>query len=406
MKNIKIIFLTLMLFISVSAEIDTNSQHFYMYIYFVQGETEQAMGARLAFSTDATNWEVYDNEKPVIVPKIADADIPLMRDPNTYYDKNTGIFHLTWTTAWKQDNVGYATTKDFKNWSEQIMIPVGERIEGCKVSWAPEFFYDDIKDSMMLYWSTDRGICGKEAFYSMTKDFKHYTAPKLLFEPKTESGEKYSIIDGTIIKIGDGRYYLFYKDERSYAEAGKAAKNIHCTWGPTPQGKWWEGSWDGGSAPLTYAFTEGPTAFIVGDKLRLSFDPYGIGMHESTDRILEVALSQLQGEAPPSPPWTKGAPMKTKNGSFLPSHGSISEIPKAKLLQLLYNIEDKTTYQPWTAPKANEVYVDSIYVPPPEYPFGKQNCGCGSGVGLAFIPPIILKGLISRRRKKQNSTSK
>jgi hypothetical protein len=35
------------------------------------------------------------------------------------------------------------------------------------------------------------------------------------------------------------------------------------------------------------------------------------------------------------------------------------------------------------------------------YPMGKRNCGLGTGVGLAFFPPIIFKAVALRRRKKR-----
>ena len=132
MKRLKIVIFTFMLFVPLLAQVDTNSQHFYLYIYFLNAQQEA--GARLAFSSDGTNWQKYKDGEPVIVPKIAKGETPLMRDPNVLYDSSTGVFHLTWTTAWNQDNIGYATSKDLLHWSEQIMIPVGQRIKAPAVA--------------------------------------------------------------------------------------------------------------------------------------------------------------------------------------------------------------------------------------------------------------------------------
>ena len=33
-----------------------------------------------------------------------------------------------------------------------------------------------------------------------------------------------------------------------------------------------------------------------------------------------------------------------------------------------------------------------------------KNCGCGSGTGLALLPPFIFKAMARRRRKKRNGT--
>jgi hypothetical protein len=353
MRSLKTGLLTLILSVALAAQIDTNSQHYYVFVYFVQGEVEQSLGARLAFSTDAVNWEKYSDEKPVIVPKVAKGESPLMRDPNILYDPNTGVFHLTWTTGWNQDNVGYSSSADLINWSEQVMIPVGQKIDGCHCCWAPEFFYDDIKDSVMLYWSTDRGIHGKEAFYSMTKDFKNYTIPKTCFSPKDEDGNVYSIIDENLLKVADKKYYLFFKDERKAADAGKVCQNIHFVFGPTPQGPWWKGPWDDVSNPISTPGTEGPTSIIMGDEVRVYFDPYM--NHSSTDRSRVIKLANLIGDsAPQISSFTPGPVMKTASGNFLPSNGTILEVPRAKVMQALYGIKDNTNYPKSWTPSAQQ----------------------------------------------------
>ncbi len=412
MKYIKITLFTLTLFFAASAAIDTSQSTFYMYTYFVQGEDEQSFGARLALSNDGITWDKYNNETPIIVPEpnmVGKAGgKPLMRDPNVYLDPNTGVFHLTWTTQWEDDVIGYAYSKDLKKWSTQIKIPVGRRIKNCACCWAPEFFYDDTRDSVMVMWSTNRGIVGKEAFCSYTKDFKTYSYPEVYFEPKTKAGTKYSIIDETLIKVGPKRYYLFYKDERTNTSLF-ATQVIHCTFAESPKGaQWWTGpnEYEGGSNDITSIGFEGPTAYIVGDELRLVSDPFKV--HENTDRIKTAKIDDLMGSAPPAT-WSKGPVMKTSTGqNFLPSHGSIAEIPKPKVLQLLYNIPDQTVYpQPWTDITADDIVVKNKDGGDEDiYPLGQRNCGCGTGVGFAFLPPIIFKGWALRRRKKQNTKTK
>lgn len=408
MKYIKTLFLTLSLCIAVSATIDTTSQHFYMFTYFIQGPEEQAAGARLAFSTDGVTWEKYNDEKPFIIPAsgTATGERPLMRDPNIYFDSTTGVFHMTWTTAWLQKNIGYATSKDLIHWSDQMLIPVGKRIMGSKCCWAPEFFYDDTRDSMMVTWSTMRGRpAGKEAFCSYTKDFKTYSAPEVYFAPElTETGEVYNVIDETILKVAPNKYYLFFKDERQAGLKGAISQLIRCTFGPTPKGPWWKGSHESASNDITSIGFEGPTAYIIGDDVRLACDPFN--ERTITDRVRTLKVSALLDSVAPAT-WNKGPVMKTPDGRpFLPSHGSISEIPKAKLLQILYNIPDRKVYKnSWIDVKQSDITVAS-----PDgkdiYPLGPRNCGCGTGVGLALIPPIFFKGWTLRRRKRQDSKTK
>jgi hypothetical protein len=418
MKCLKIVLFTLTLSVALSAQVDTNSQNFYMYTHFMHANNGERLGARLAFSSDGTNWQPYNNGAPVIVPKIAKGADPLMRDPNIYYDSTTGVFHLTWTTAWFQDNIGYATSKDLIKWSEQIMIPVGEKIEGCACCWAPEFFYDDLKDSVMVYWSTERGTIGKEAFCSMTKDFIHYTTPRVYFEPR-KNGEVYNVIDESLVKVAENKYYLFFKDERQPAVAGVKSLNIHFVFGPTPQGPWWKGPWQEVSNPISLPGHEGPSSVIIGDELRVYFDPYNDV--ESTDRNRKIKLADLLGDdAPASSSWIKGETIKTATGNFLPAHGSVSKIPRAKVMQVLYGIPDQTKYsKSWTHPTQSQITVGEFVDDPvdpidpvdPEdttkvYPRGKQNTGCGTGFGLAFIPPIAFKAVSFRKRRKQKSKAK
>jgi hypothetical protein len=417
MKLIRVILLALAWSVALSAQVDTTKQDYYMYIYFINANGGEELGARIAFSNDGINWQQYNNGDPVIVPKIAEGAVPLMRDPNTYYDSTTGLFHLTWTTAWTQTNVGYATSSDLIHWSDQIMIPVGKLIPNCACCWAPEFFYDDKKDSIMLYWSTERGKIGKEAFCSMTKDFRFFSTPRIYFAPKNEANESYSIIDETLLKVADGKYYLFFKDERKAADAGKQCQNIHYVTGPTPQGPWWKGTWDEVSDPISAPGREGPTACIFGNEVRVLYDPF-LNM-ESTDRSRKIPLSSCLGDAPPpASAFTAGPVMKTATGDFLPSHGSISKVPRAKVLQVLYGIPDPTKYpKKYLHPKQEWMFVGEAagYKPNPadtlpkeidtttvrEYPMGRQNIGCGTGFGVALLIPIGLKGASLRRRMKK-----
>jgi hypothetical protein len=268
-------------------------------------------------------------------------------------------------------------SKDLKNWNNQQCIQVGEKIDHCSCCWAPEIAYDESKDSFMVYWSSDTGN-GKLAFYSMTKNFKEFTAPAKLFDPG------YTVIDETLFKASDGKYYLFFKDERTAAEAGKQTKNIHYVTGPTPQGPWdMTGPWDGVSKPLTTPGCGGPSIIQMGNEYRLYVDPYT--NFAGTYRMVKTA-----DLATTEVPWTQGAVLKTKDGDFLYSHGSISEIPRGKFMRLLYGIPDTTTYEPWIT--------DSTSVDP----IDKTSHGCGAGVGLAFFPPLLLKAWAGRFRKRKN----
>lgn len=406
MKNMKIAMLILVLFIGASAQLDTNSQHYYMYIYFIHPNDQDVDGARIALSTDGITWRKVNDEKPVIVPVLTDEH--KMRDPNTYFDSRTGIFHLVWTTGWKQKTIGYSTSKDLLNWSPQLEIPVGESINGCYLCWAPELFYDDIKDSIMVYWSTDRRIRGKEAFYCMTKDFKSYTLPTVYFNPG------YTVIDETIMKVDEGKYYMFFKDERvRFIDTDNPTLNIHYVYGPTPQGPWSPGpvEVDGVSQYISNVGCEGPTAIKIGSYYCVYFDFFN--QFANTYRMVRT-----QDLNTTTFPWERGPTLKllsddvTIVGDFSLSHGSVSEIPRTKWMYLYYKsfhdkeVPDTTTYEPWTPPVQTEISVAKPAVQAGEIPLGKRNTGCGTGVGLGFFPPIAFRALSLRRRKRKKEAKK
>ena len=220
MKYLKVLMFALAMSFAVSAQVvDTNSQHFYLFTYFIN--TNDQAGARIAISSDAVNWQKINNELPILTPIISNEH--RMRDPYTLYDPRTGVFHLVWTTGWTQQSIGYAAVKDLRDWKScvQKVLPVGVKIPNCACCWAPEIFHDDIKDSFMIYWSTERGTNGKRIYYCMTKDFKNITDSILFFDPG------YSVIDADILKVDTAKYYMFFKDERDPSAAGKQAKNLH-----------------------------------------------------------------------------------------------------------------------------------------------------------------------------------
>jgi hypothetical protein len=381
MKQLKVLMFALALSFAASADVvDTNSQHFYLFTYFIN--LEQERGARIAISSDGVNWQKINNEAPIFPPIIGQGEKPLCRDPYTCYDPRTGVFHLVWTSGWIQQNIGYAAVKDLRDWDKVVQekLKVSAKITDCKCTWAPEIFRDTVKDSFMIYWSTERGTNGKRSYYCMTKDFKNFSDPVLFFDPG------YSVIDDDILKVDSATYYMFFKDERDPAAAGKQSKNLHYVYGPTPQGPWNQGTWDKVSPPISTPGCEGPCAIKIGTEYRVYFDPY----YDPTSTYRMLKVTNLAATTP----WPQGDVLKTASGNFLYSHGHIIEIPRVKVMQLLYGAPDTTIYP-------DPTWVIHFKLSADKYPLGKQNCGCGTGVGLAFFPPLWFKAMAYRKRKKK-----
>ncbi|MBO5015450.1 MAG: glycosyl hydrolase, partial [Bacteroidaceae bacterium] len=73
-------------------------------------------GLHLAYSMDGLKWEALKGDSIFLKPEIGKDK--LMRDPSIVQDE-AGTFHMVWTSGWWDQGIGYASSKDLINWSEQ-----------------------------------------------------------------------------------------------------------------------------------------------------------------------------------------------------------------------------------------------------------------------------------------------
>ena len=107
---------------------------------------------------------------------------------------------------------------------------------------APKMFYDEPSDQYMITWhagktgnDSDTGEWEtKRTFYILTKDFKSFSDPKLLFN-FTGSDESMATIDVIIRHSGDS-YYAIFKDERTQEVAPETGKTIRIAKAPALTG--------------------------------------------------------------------------------------------------------------------------------------------------------------------------
>lgn len=249
-----------------SSSNQTEEKEVYLFSYF-KGNGED--GLHLAYSTDGLTWSTLNNDSSYLKPQIGKDK--LMRDPSIVQDEK-GVFHMVWTTGWWDQGIGYASSKDLINWSEQKNIPVMEKFEGTRNSWAPELFYDKKDKTFYIFWSStipgmfpevltsesEKGLNHRQ-FYVTTKDFTTFSETKVFFNPD------FSVIDGAILEK-EGTYYFFIKNENS----NPPEKNIRITTNTKP--------YDFPttvSAPITGNYwAEGPTPLQVGDYVYVYFDKY------------------------------------------------------------------------------------------------------------------------------------
>ena len=183
----------------------------YIFSYFT-GNGED--GLHLMYSHDGLIWRNLNNGQSFLKPNVGTAK--LMRDPSIVQDSK-GTFHLVWTSGWNENNIGYASSKDLINWSEQKEIPVMAHEPTVRNTWAPEIFYEKSGKTFYIVWAST--IPGKfpetgksetdynhRLYYTTTRDFNKFTETKLFYDPG------FNVIDASFIKQ-KGKFYMFLKNE-------------------------------------------------------------------------------------------------------------------------------------------------------------------------------------------------
>lgn len=261
----------------------------YVFSYFKNNGED---GLHLAFSLDGYRWQSLKNDSSFLTPT-AGKD-KLMRDPCIIRGSD-GKFHMVWTVSWNEKGIGYASSIDLINWSEQRYIPVMEHEDSAKNCWAPEIFYDNNSKEYMIYWATT--IPGKfpstdnmgddkynhRMYFVTTKDFKTFSGAKLLYD------QGFNVIDATIQKNGSS-YLMFLKDETR----NPPQKNLRVATSTSLVG-----NYSKPSAPITGAYwAEGPTVLRLGSQWIVYFDKYTMhtyGAVTSTDLVKWTDISDKVG---------------------------------------------------------------------------------------------------------------
>ncbi|WP_276480202.1 glycoside hydrolase family 43 protein [Paraflavitalea pollutisoli] len=237
----------------------------YLFSYF-KGNGED--GLHLAYSQNGYSWQPLKGDSSFLKPT-AGKD-KLMRDPCIVRGAD-GTFHMVWTVSWNEKGIGYASSKDLINWSEQRYIPVMEHEPEARNCWAPELFYDARRKEYLIYWATTisgRFAVGDTAgddkynhrmYYTTTKDFKTFSPTKLLYD------KGFNVIDATIQQQGK-QYVMFLKDETRRPPQ----KNLRIA-----TSKRLTAGYSAPSAPITGKYwAEGPTVIKIGDQWIVYFDKY------------------------------------------------------------------------------------------------------------------------------------
>jgi hypothetical protein len=259
------ILLALLFFLSTLILSGSDKGKAYLFSYF-KGNGED--GLHLAYSLDGYNFKVLNNDQSFLKPVVGVSK--LMRDPCIIQTPD-GTFHMVWTAGWTEHGIGYASSKDLINWSEQKYLIVMEKEPSARNTWAPEIIYDKKQKQFLIIWSTtipgrfpetqkagDTGY-NHRIYYIITKDFNTFSETKLFYN------EGFNVIDATINKNGK-KFVMFVKDET----IEPPQKNIRVTSADILYGPY-----SAPTEPITGKYwAEGPTSIKRGDTWFVYFDKY------------------------------------------------------------------------------------------------------------------------------------
>lgn len=238
----------------------------YLFTYFTDNGQD---GLHLAASRDGYHWERLNDGRSYLQPKVGVSK--LMRDPCVARGPD-GVYRMVWTAGWNENDIGFASTRDFVTWSEETSLPVMATEPKVRNTWAPEVEWDAKRNEWLIFWSstipgrfpktqgTSERDYNHRIYCTTTKDFAHFTPTRLFYDPG------FSVIDATFLNDGD-RHWLIVKDEtrtppRKYLQIAPA-DDI-------------EGPFAALSAPFTPTglWAEGPTAIKIGGDYLVYFDAY------------------------------------------------------------------------------------------------------------------------------------
>mgnify|MGYP002961092170 CR=1 FL=1 len=241
----------------------------YLFSYFINDSKD---GLHLAYSYDGLNWTPLNGGRSFLAPSVGKDK--LMRDPSICQAPD-GTFHMVWTSSWTDRIIGYASSRDLIQWSEQQAIPVMMHEPEAHNCWAPELFYDEPSETYYIFWATtipgrhkevptsesEKGL-NHRMYYVTTKDFRTFSKTKMFFNPD------FSVIDAAIVKDPtQGDLIMVVKNENS----NPPEKNLRVTRTKNIA----KGFPTKVSAPITGKYwAEGPAPLFVGDALYVYFDKY------------------------------------------------------------------------------------------------------------------------------------
>jgi alpha-L-fucosidase 2 len=289
----------------------------YLFTYFTRNGED---GLHLAWSEDGLKWQALGEGRSFLTPVIGTKE-KLMRDPCIVRGPD-GTWHMVWTSGWTENGIGYASTRDFVNWSPQRELPVMAHEPAVRNTWAPEIFYDDARGEFIIFWAStipgrfpetagaSESAYNHRMYFTTTKDFESFTPTRVFYDPG------FSVIDATFVRDGEN-HWLIVKNET----VNPPKKHLQVA-----RATGFQGPFEALGEPFTppELWVEGPTAVKIGEDHYVYFDAYRdrrYGAMRSRDmKSWEDISSQL--EMP-----FEGTPVRMR-------HGTVAEVPRALIEKL------------------------------------------------------------------------
>ncbi len=193
----------------------------YLFVHFIDKKHNTPMSEQIYFSVsrDGYNWETLNNKAPILISNVGEQGV---RDPFIIRSHENDKFYIIGTDlnvhlredGWKMATINGSRSilvwesTDLVNWTDVRMCTVAPEDAGC--AWAPEVIYDEENGDYMVFWASRSLKDGRRKcrmYYSKTKDFRSFTPPALYIERDSD------VIDTTIVRADNGKYYRFSKDE-------------------------------------------------------------------------------------------------------------------------------------------------------------------------------------------------
>ncbi|MDE6386959.1 MAG: glycoside hydrolase family 43 protein [Lachnospiraceae bacterium] len=254
----------------------------YLFVHFKEKSTPDGEQVYFGVSKDGFHWEKINDGNPVLWCYYGDKGA---RDFTVTFCKTTGKYvilatdlslaygmrgqyHNKWEEISRNGSKCFSLweSEDLLHWTEQKLVKVGDEKFGCM--WAPDIIYDKVQGDYLLHWSSSHAADDYETkaiYCCRTKDFEHFTAPKLLYRHPQGS-----VIDSAIYEE-NGFYYMFVK--RDAADSRNVLLRAKQLEGPYEYVE----TFDESMAGLEEGVYEAPTAVRLEDgRWCLFLDYYGV----------------------------------------------------------------------------------------------------------------------------------